>query len=351
MRVKKALPFLIIILAINACQPAQLTQPVFTRADTEIMQETRTAQATLRMSPALTNTITMANTPTQKQIGETTFSDLPKGRYIVYEAIGRNGSAIHAITDTGSDDKVIYKDSSGITIDLSKDQKYILMHVRGREYINLYSIEKATTTTIPDKDNCINEYIYVNTSWGPDGRVFAMRCGYQIDIISVPDGEVVGEIRNHNYGDENHLLYPTWSPNGKWMVFELSAADKMDPDKGTFVVNTSCIINHEPCNYIFRLIPYIDTYEMKWTPDSQLAVMTSYNTISVYDLDLFRIVKEIQIPLDIGGLVDSFAWSPDGEWIALETNMGICVMSITTGETRIIAPHQDGTIKFWLEIK
>ena len=145
-------------------------------------------------------------------------------------------------------------------------------------------------------------------SWAPDSSAFVIPAN-RIFIWNVGAQQLEYVT---SYGDlHEHHLYPSWSPDGKFIAF----------------ANFRSETNSEPSNYDKE--NHGALYLIR--PDGSEAQML-VDRIYLQGWDAFS---------DLEASFNIFVWSPDSRWVAYltgDTTPDIAIVSIETGETRILAP-------------
>jgi WD40 repeat protein len=276
-------------------------------------------------------------TPTYKYVKLNT---LPSGRYIIYTVITKITNEIFhfIVSENGQEMGSLLLEAGAPYI--SRDQSLIAFV--GNKDIKLFRIKQNTINTLQIDD----EYFWGSgeLAWGPASDMLALTSSSSINIFTIENGMKVGEISQQK---SNIMpINPKWSPNGKWIAYYiLSGEMESPPSPGPYVTETSCMINPEECKDKTKLIVNAEDQLIDWTPENDLAVFDKYNKIRIYDILSSSLVKEIQIPNEIG-YAEYFSWSNDEEWIAFGGTCGVCIMSIITGETKVLST-KGYMVDFW----
>jgi len=171
-------------------------------------------------------------------------------------------------------------------------------------------------------------------------------------IIKIPSGDIIGKISNKIFPNIDQTFFNiTWSPNGKWMAYYLHFISQLEGNRGPYVTEASCMMNEDTCQSKSKVFPYINDKPITWTPSSNLAILdTSEEKIKIYNPNTSSLLKTVVFP-DTGYYLDSFAWSPDEEWVVVGGGFGpgLYLLSIETGEFRTLMKN-GGFPKFWLTI-
>jgi hypothetical protein len=326
-------------------------EPVTLQSE-KLIEDPITFTATKLEIPTGTNTNTSITEFTQTP----TFLP-PPGEYIAYS----KGKFIQLVTITDQEVGTIISGANEGRNWLSPNQEIIAYsdQLHKIDFKNIYTRED---NQIHDNDMCT--FGVTNMSWNPEGNKIVLGCAYTTDIegqyfrdlkvLSYPEGKVLGRINkviNYNDIEVNHPIQPTWSTDGKWIIFFISTGMRMGI-QGPFVTNTSCLSDDQTCPSKTTLKAGINNvdFPISWLPNSNLAVLDYYNNnLILYNLPYFTLMKTIKIPeLSIG--LHSLAWSHNDEWFALGTDDGIFIISSFTGEVKQVS-EATGRVLFWLEIK
>jgi hypothetical protein len=121
------------------------------------------------------------------------------------------------------------------------------------------------------------------------------------------------------YDDLVMLGSPSWSPDGKRMVF--SAVDKSG-------ASDLYVLNLAPRSLTRLTDDFYDDKDPAWSPDGKVIVFssdrTSYGENGKYNLFLYRLDDSSIEYLTLGDeSYGSPAWSPDGTWLAFTSDKGI----------------------------
>jgi WD40 repeat protein len=304
------------------------------------------ATDTVTAAETITDTSLPSVTPTATK-QQSLYQILTPGRYIVYETDDYPNYPLNVVSETGVEQGRIYSGEQAHAV-ISPDNKKIAFSTMSA--VMILNLKDNSTISLPDRMDCFHGTRQL--AWGPDSETLAINCA-GITVIKVPNGEVIGHISNKIYsGVEQSYNNINWSPNGRWISYELSFSSQEIGNKGPYITEVSCMIDIATCPGKSKrmLIEYND-YPMTWTPGNHLAILdTSEDILRIYDATTDALLKTFIFP-DTGYFTDYFAWSPDEEWFAVGGGMGpgIYVVSITTGEYRTVVEH-GGFVRFWLTV-
>jgi len=275
----------------------------------------------------------------------------PPGEYIAYSY----GKSINLVSVTGKEAGTLMEGAREGRNWLSPNQEIIaysdLPHII--QFRNIYTGAKITYS---EQETC--RFGVTSLSWNPKGDQIVVSCSYAVNknslnILTFPEGENIGRIEKiieDKLNVENYHYDPIWSPDGKWIAFFIRTGNPSYGEKGPFITDTSCLSEGTVCADKTILIMNNPYFPISWTPDSNLAMLDSNNySINLYKMPSFSLIQTIKIPEDYWGL-DTFIWSHNNEWFAIDTMDGIFIMSSKTGEIRQIR-SQGAELLFWLEIK
>jgi hypothetical protein len=343
--VNKLNPFLfgVIVLILVACSKID-KQEIFTppissgnpwpQNETEL-SITNNLTSTLQNTSAETPSKyakTRVFTPTQELIK---LRDLPSGRYIVYSIIdvAIEDYKHYVVSEFGEELGLISTELAELHI--SPNQKYIAFV--GSFKLGIFDIEKNEMRALPIDKGYFEGY--GGLTWGPKSDQVGIANSEAIDIFSIADGKKVGIIANIlNPLPEsiNWHQSPKWSPDGKWIAYYVLAGQMESPQSpGPYVTDTSCMSDPSSCDKKTKLIVNAIDQLIDWTPDNHLAVFDKRDKIRIYDVVTSSLLQEIELPDEIG-YSEFFIWSNDEEWVAFSGRCGVCIMSIKTGETKVL---------------
>jgi dipeptidyl aminopeptidase/acylaminoacyl peptidase len=288
------------------------------------------------------STKTQTFTPIEKLIK---LNELPSGRYIVYSVVDItiDDYKHYIVSEQGEELGLISTEPAELYV--SPNQKYIA--VNGSRKIKIFDINRDEMRTLPIDENYFNGY--GGLTWGPNTDQIAIANSSEIDIFSITDGSKVGKIAhilNPLPEEANFHESPKWSPDGKWIAYYVQTGQMESPQSpGPYVTDTSCMKNPKECEKKTKLIVKAPNQVIDWTPSNHLAIFDMSDRIRLYDVRTSSLLKEIQIPETIGS-AEFFAWSNDDNWVAFGGRCGVCIMSIKTGETKVLS-NKGYIIDFW----
>jgi WD40 repeat protein len=348
---KKRILFYIsaLIIIVLSCSIVTNEKIIETKVIPEISQEPSTTQHSpskipsltmetkLTYTPTISETITKSLSPTDKPI---IIKNLSSGRYIFYtrEEYKKNKPTLYIVSEAGEELGMIYEGGVEYRSYLSPNQQYIAYNILNQ--VILFDIEKEQLISLPDTEDCFTGI--GDMSWSPDSNELAIACTSNIIIVSITDGMKIGKIF-HDISPVNPLqyFYLQWSPDGKWMAYYILADSQKDSIIGPIVTNTSCMTNPEGCDKSTKILmdASADPELIEWTPSSHLAVLDwRKKHIRIFNPESLTLLQNIIIPDSIR-FVGSFSWSNDEEWIAMGSENGLFIMSIKTGEIKLISSY------------
>ena len=156
-------------------------------------------------------------------------------------------------------------------------------------------------------------------AWAPDGRRFA---------YAGPDGIRVASAS----GSSNRLVpgtgsndgSPTWSPDGRALAFVRSTAGtpRQELVVGRGTVRT--VVARTEGTFVYS-----------WSPaGTWIAYRADPSTIG-----LVRPDASARRRIRVGGLVSTFAWSPDGASLAFSDRDGVKLLDVANGSVRLLRPE------------
>jgi Tol biopolymer transport system component len=341
------------VLGLVSCSPQRpLPLQDITSTSTQLPKP---AEPTSTLTPLKQNTptSTLTPSPTATETPAGILKNFPTGEYIVYYSMHLD---TRAVSTDGKRKKIIFAAEDGnATCTLSPDNTKI---AQSRDFYN-----ESKTTIFNLYNGLIREIKIPGCSpsdnppaWSPDGTEMAISCDdNRIAIISVVDDEF--SIQSYLMIDDDVVIYdPAWSPDGNYISFYIFQPDAFPysyPTSGPYISEIGCYKNNREC----KLNPILLRKEGKsrWTPDGFLAVAQE-TTLFLFDPATKRIEETIDIPLK-DSRIESFAWSPDGQWIAFSASWhtsppGIYTIFIIPSHDSskpIVVDSTDGDlVLFWL---
>jgi Tol biopolymer transport system component len=181
--------------------------------------------------------------------------------------------------------------------------------------------------------------------WSPDGEYLAFSGAHKLEnwssiFIVSRDGSVIRQLTD---GDVNNGE-PAWSPDGRWLAFPRWPSEEWTADdEEIFALDTACIYHEEMCE-VQQWTELGWGTAPTWSPEGgELAFRCrwvhgepSLCVASAGGANLRRVAEDVGV---------SFAWSPDGERIAIpcEGRRAICVLELASGQ-RMRLPLSTGRI-------
>jgi dipeptidyl aminopeptidase/acylaminoacyl peptidase len=202
----------------------------------------------------------------------------------------------------------------------------------GIAILNLYSNEMTNVG-----ENCYE------SSWSPDNKMLALACGNEIQIYSYQEGKwgMVNTIPRpketdklpEDKRDRVYLNHPAWSPDGKWIVFNvdygLIYAGTLKPapyGEGPYITDTECIVNGGDCREKTHLLTNLNGLRndsiLTWSPDNTYLMVTNIEEGSKQHNEILNIqngqLVSSRMNVYTDFLVNSMVCSPDGNWFAYQ---------------------------------
>ncbi|MEW5873102.1 MAG: SH3 domain-containing protein [Chloroflexota bacterium] len=332
---------------------AQTTSPVSpTNRPDPTVWLTPTQAIQPEIAPLPTAIPVLAKTP---QKPWSSFASLPPGQYVVYfdtesknhglDVISQNGAIRQYLTE-------VYGHS--ISID---GRRIAYAGEAGREFI--FDMEYDTLVELPAFAPGCTAF---NTS--PDLSESVVSCHGEVYVVSHEDDRTIPI--THLAHEQEYYSSPLWSPDGKWIALfnQTYPPDpfRTDPDDGLYLIDTACIAEPGTCPAKMRG-PFQDNLYLQgpyvWSPDSQklaIPVRSDDRPIKIFDLktETFR-----DLNLNGGyGSTDSFAWSPDGEWIAYsrresetDSSQDVFLAPVAGGgSVKLVDSPGSTSVYFWLTV-
>jgi hypothetical protein len=244
----------------------------------------------------------------------------------------------------------------------------LIVHEMGHVFDNILGFEprkSITSSLLTGRGVDVNNGFYgtkvVGWQWrlsgsnGPEEIFADMFVGWvynrwetekRFDILT-PLGQARSDFMNENMA----IWDPFWSPDGKHLSFYISKPlDARDTSAhGPYLADSKCPEDASECKITPASLGVEDISISKWTPDNMLAVAQE-NRITLYDPVTRKKVRSIVAD----GLIHSFIWSPDNQWIAYKTadqisNL-IYILPTSGGQPSLVSENGDD-VMFWLQIK
>jgi len=182
-------------------------------------------------------------------------------------------------------------------------------------------------------------------SWSPDSSRLALSMGGDLYVVALNDGSLEKALSCTGIPGGG-CGGPQWSPDGEYLayVFDLSRSGPPDPSEGVYVLNTRCIAGGPGCEA--ETIGPISTANgpWEWAPDGRLLAVGSYDgSVELYSSGTWALERTLATSQGLD--VNSLAWSPDGEWMALALgpDMHISRISLASGEE--IPVYEGGNVR------
>jgi hypothetical protein len=252
---KKQKPFLfLVVMMLLSC--SLFTQPQPTENGLNASTTDNHATTGNNWTNTLTNTsITSAtNTPTgTKKMTPTNpitplLSLLP-GRYIVYTKEEPGDKFFkYIISEEGVKQGLLAKE--GVPY-ISPDQQIIAYSHWAK--IELLYLSTGTSNALNINDECLENR--TELSWNPSSEMIAIACNWKIIIVSIPSGDILGEISKY-YDEDTAIWYlsPKWSVDGKWIAYYVLTSSQTLGTKGPIVTEASCISDSDGHRIIIWLL-------------------------------------------------------------------------------------------------
>ena len=153
-------------------------------------------------------------------------------------------------------------------------------------------------------------------SWSPDGRSFVYHTNEDAVNFPLNFDIYVMDVETHTSRqltfDDGKDIWPSWSPNGKWISFASNRAGtsdlyRMDTDGGNLI----------------QLTDGQDYDKTAWSPDSQWIAFTSRGSLFVMDTEGGRLKQLTENAHSVG-----CTWSPDGKKIAFSSHTDILSIDV-----------------------
>jgi tricorn protease len=196
----------------------------------------------------------------------------------------------------------------------SGDQAAIIYENGG--YLYFFDLKTEQSKLIPvvvESDNVLARPTFIKTekfinsfSLSPSGARALF--GARGEIFTVPVKK--GDVRNLTNTSGERELWPTWSPDGKWIAY---FSDKT----GEYELY---IRAHDGAGQERRITTDSQAYRFGpvWSPDST-KLLFAEKTMKLFYVDI-NDGKSVLIDETQNGLIDSYDWSPDSRWIAYAKN-------------------------------
>ena len=141
------------------------------------------------------------------------------------------------------------------------------------------------------------------------------------------------------------------SPNGEWIAFSLGLGPGSDAD-GLYLFPATCVSDPTTCTSKLRG-PFPLGLEVAWSPDGSLISSATPRDppgpgIHILEASTGAFLRTVPQTESVN-LVDGFAWSADGNSLALNTGPNLLVINAATGAVqREFLDDAIIKIEFWL---
>ncbi len=253
--------------------------------------------------------------PTECQSGFMNFTSLPKGRYLIYSVWG---DELFAISMDGKTNRqlTICKDGDllvpfGKWVSLYEGDGH-------SHFVNFATGQRIDSIQV---GNCGISSATSDLTW------MTMICDGSIFLLNSQTMETLqlAKFEGEHEGDFNVLSTPIWSPDGKWIAYLNDYAHLCNangPTKcGLYLIDMSCLAKSVPCagKTIGPLTGnlFLQGRTIAWSPDSHKIALLSrqkglpFQIFHLDDMSFHTLDMKTNL-LD----ADSFAWSPDGQFIS-----------------------------------
>ncbi len=181
--------------------------------------------------------------------------------------------------------------------------------------------------------------------WSADNKTLAITNLEQDIALSLLgiDGAVRPLVYNSEFNPIPKIFVdcePSWSPDGRQIAYLVRSDLKQE--KGLLRRWTQLWTVDIASGKKQLLHDNVGT-SPNWSPDGQKIAVLAAGELSVLDLE----TKTLKPILKTGGAFPVYEWSPDGTRLAVDTDKGLFVVSVATGERKLLASEDTFTIIRW----
>jgi WD40 repeat protein len=248
------------------------------------------------------------------------FSILPDGNYLAYFACLTKYCELNVLSLAGEYQGTLSKKALPVG-SISPDQRLLAFSdADGLLRILDFKMNELVPFETLDEE-CFD------ADWSPDGNYVVASChGEEVEEIyafSLLDG--TGIRLTDCESSDNDCRGPVWSPDGKWIAYYRAAWYLKAETRGLYLIDTACFANPATCTDAV-LGPLDDAYPESWSLDGLYLAASDDYTIRIFKMEAGNIsqVRDIETGDD---LVETIAWSPNGEWLAYTASSQIYLIS------------------------
>lgn len=153
-------------------------------------------------------------------------------------------------------------------------------------------------TDIQNNESWTSSYLL---KWSPNGKWIGYISGNDLWVIS-PDGSTNRKVIEVSEADNKNQIWSySWSPDGSEIAYIQTIKGKLIPR----------LLNLET-GYISDLPISTDQLSLSWSPDGQYILLNTYESLTIFEVATSKVLKEINsaCPIWHGEPV----WSPDNKW-------------------------------------